>query len=614
MTIPYKPSDFFFGVILLPHTNQNPPPPPSPPPPLQKMANFSELLQMAQKLEHDAQCLQHDTALGPIAPRPTLGAQARKVHDMEEDVLAHRKGQVAPVRVNLRHKRSQEAAARSVAMSFATHADFEYESDDDVPDENTTLDTLVARCHSQLLNKSLETAQKGNALYQQWIHDHDCGDMVVATSRLSELSSLRSDLSEQSRALHLSSAYLGQGTHAHWGMQRDSITPGSSDWRAQRFASCMERVVSGAHSWRDAIASFKGLAPEGPLGSRGEELVGSVEQLWDAVAAVLEGASVARGSGVTGEQSTADRIRAHLEAEFRNTLTSDPDQDLYPCIKTMVEKMQHRDPNRMGHSEAPCWAQAYLCLRAGNFAGCVLSLKESKSPLLGELLPEHWPPYVEHNGRMSERDALPLAEEMAEELTPLDYEANPYRCAVILILSRGCTQQAHGLLWHHMARREVVQFAQERVWLHLALCAKPSKKKGLYELSQYQSMAATAKVTDFANPYLYCRVMLWSLCANRLVSVLIPPTVVDCLGEFSLEGLHICVLLLVHDCITDAAVKKRLQRALSAYITTLIPEHPHAAVTYLKLLPAAAEAVCQPPLTFSLISLAEHRFVFNPTL
>ena len=566
------------------------------------MAGMEALLRMAQKLEHEARGLTSESVLCPTDPRPTLSVQLKKAEDLNESSTGRRvNGHVAPrARVNLRHKRSQEAVAKSVAVHLSSAAgDYEYGSDEEILEENSSVDVIVSRRHTRLLDRCLERAQNGTAESAEQLHwAHDAADMRVASSRLTELSAIRREMTEQARPLLLRPALLGQLTQSHWGMSHDDAvdTAGATDWRAAEYARCMATWLDGEHAWKDVVGSFKQLVASGPSGPRGA-CVQDALLLWDTVEAVLEGASMARAPGVTRSQSIAERARTHLEAEYRASLAAQAQEDGGSVSDSFVNEMQRRDVNRMGHSEQPCWVRAYLCLRAGDHEGSAKALlvdgaEPAAVQLSAELL-AHWPPYVlDNEGRLAERPASPAAVKMAASLTPLDYEANPFRCAVVLTLSRGCDLDRQRLLWHHLARREVVHFAQDRVWLHLALCVSEScRDDNAFRLRHYQAMAANAKVSEFSDPFLCCRVMLWSLCAHRVVSALIPPTIADGLGDFSLEGLHVCTLLLANNCISDEAAERRVRRALIAYITTLIPQHPSIAVLYLKLLPNAMESV-----------------------
>eukprot|EP01063_Lacrimia_lanifica_P011165 TRINITY_DN17958_c0_g1_i1.p1 TRINITY_DN17958_c0_g1~~TRINITY_DN17958_c0_g1_i1.p1 ORF type:complete len:882 (+),score=327.48 TRINITY_DN17958_c0_g1_i1:108-2753(+) len=621
------------------------------------MGDYDEILQLAQRLEHEARGLQPSHALLP-GPHPTLRTQRKKFDDMElSSAFSARVGGHVPVaRVNLRHKKSEELALHSLRVDWGPVIDYDSE-DDAILDVNSTVDDVVARAHVRSLNRSLERSQRGKSDAAKRLHwAHDEADFNVATARLSELSSMRRALQMQGRALRLGAGVLGRGPTTHWGAQGTGAAPHvGADWRSsdykcvmdawvqvptqslytslaplyaaggaanQEKADEMERSLGKASegsaavdapTWGALVGMFKQLVAKGPHGVRNGPEAGSLLELWDSIAAVVGGSTRRRAKGVSRQASMADAARAHLERQYREYISNPGDAEAKPdgtgtsraareVLHSLALTLQQRDPNVMGYAEPVCWLLAYLALRAGEVGclqECLAESGDAAAVQLAAEVPAHWPMYETVEGELRERPPAPTAKRLAAELTAYDYEADPYRCAVVLILSRSATVSAQAALWHQVSKREVTQYVQDRIWLNLALCASSAHSNGApkegpqqpYTLHELQLQASHAKVADFPCPFLYLQAMAWSGAVPMVVHALVPPTLLEGLAEYALEGLHMSLLLVATLCVADEACIRRVHRALEEYITKLVPFSADVATLYMRLMPNAAEAI-----------------------
>ncbi|KAJ9467820.1 hypothetical protein DIPPA_27941 [Diplonema papillatum] len=598
-----------------------------------------ESLRLAEQLETEALKLPTSDGFGVLMPVPTLGAQASKLDSLER-LAGMRPGSV-PARVDPRHKRSEEAAVRSMQALERDQQELlnsymvlheQLTSPDADEDEglglplDATVDTIAMYRHSLLLNSSLDKATLGSAEASKrlhWYHDHV--DLTVATSRLSEVSKLRNEMRYQHRGLQLTSGALGNGPQSHWGNETrlgtDSVA--KVEWRAEDFCKCVLAWRSGVATWAEAIDNFKSASVNGPHGPRDD--CAPILSLWDALIPVLEGATKMRAEGVTRSQAMADCTRLYLEKEYRESLEEEAMADgmsdkakrnddldgrdtvgAVDVIAASANNMQHRDPNRMGHHERPVWVHAYLCLRAGLIEECAEHMVQvgrsilgpwanhpeslaSQLMGLGRELPDVWPPYTFEltTKRLVERTgASPTAQKLASELTDVDFEQNPFRCAVILILSRRTTCRDQAKLLEQIGRRYVFQYGQDKIWLHLALAVSDSHTGNeAYRLAVYQKMVQNAPVSTFSDVFLYCKAMLWSVAPQRAVTALVPPTIMESLSPYALEGMHMALLLVFNKCIEDPAIQQRVYRVLHEYLYKLLPYQPDVVVIYLGILP-----------------------------
>eukprot|EP00754_Rhynchopus_humris_P050267 Rhum_TRINITY_DN8877_c0_g1::Rhum_TRINITY_DN8877_c0_g1_i1::g.30416::m.30416/K14309/NUP93, NIC96; nuclear pore complex protein Nup93 len=571
---------------------------------------------MIQSLSNEAEFLQGKKDL---RPRPTLAAQRDKIQEVEKLAMLRAGGTVVPVPGNASHKRATEQARASVLARGVVEI---------APAESCTLnpagnlDTELYRSHAERLTNWLEQAKHTTTGRAQRIFRRSLvRDHRASNAALVESCGVKRALVPAAASAAAADAAATASTHpsAAGGCAApssgDLASPLPLDARAPQYCEVV-RDLSSVVDPQSAAAQAQHLAQlagQGAHGQRPDHHKRSVEGLWQTVGKLMAASCTPCEASLRAELARVDACRSLLEEDFSLHLRREYGEGL-PAVGTLELAEQYAytfaAPTQPGAAagaavgagdEVSAWAVAFLCLRTGDVSALGAALARIGDAEAAAAASKAWPPVRRtRSGPL----ALNLAAQGAKafrSFTDAELAANPFRAAVRLVLSRSATVRDAERVQAALAGAAALKFAQDHVWLNLCLvnCVEASEPCTLQDrldapcsLAHYVSTVQAVHPSELMpplDPLLYVKVMLWSQCPAQAVAALLPPTCIADLADFSLEGLHLALILNRHGFLADSpSVQGQLQAQVERYVTRLVPHRPSAGLQYLRLLPEAA--------------------------
>ena len=556
-----------------------------------------------EQLSHDAQFLLKGKGMRPM---PTLAAQREKIQEIEK-LATNRGGTAAALPGDVAHKRATEQAREAVI----TRGVVEVQAPDHHRPLNPQrdLDQELNRKHAERLTHWMErtkhaTVARGQQLYwKQMVDDFKKNSTGVIESLGAKRGPIGDNrhqaISENGGASQMMHGGAAPTQVSMWqGVEQVSRTL-PLDWRTEQYCSTIQCLpgLDERQAINQQVEHFKQLCRMGPKGERTTSRRQSAEGLWESVGRILtENASVC-DSEVDKRMVRVNASRCILEEDFMVFLGKGRSQ--YTEIIHLAEAYATEQLGTSGlHSEQLSWAVVYLCLRAGNLSAATSALNSVGDQHAAAVLNECWP--LVSSSRNGVTIQVPVSESARSlrVFTDAELQQNPYKCAVRLILSRCATNSDVERVKTALYNTVTLRFSQDHVWFHLALvnCPTPPPAVAIpadtpYSLEYYQQLISNVAPSELSvplDPLLYCKIMLWSQCYAKLIAAILPPSQLDDLSDFGLEGLHIALILSRHGLLENCAAQLQLYKQLESYVKRLVPHSPVASLRYIRLLPEAA--------------------------
>eukprot|EP01063_Lacrimia_lanifica_P012880 TRINITY_DN19580_c0_g1_i1.p1 TRINITY_DN19580_c0_g1~~TRINITY_DN19580_c0_g1_i1.p1 ORF type:complete len:851 (+),score=284.22 TRINITY_DN19580_c0_g1_i1:76-2628(+) len=562
------------------------------------------LLAKMQRLTSDAEFLLRGKE---GRPRPTLAAQKEKLQEVEKQAMLRAGGSVFAIPGDASHKRATEQAREAVMTCGIIEVSPVEPTRALNPDAD--LDQELHRRHAERLTNWLETAKATTVSRSKRMYwKHLVKDFKVNNAQAVQTCGLKRAIigrPMQGDAGQLVPSIADRGAGAA-PLPEAAAAAIPLDWRAHQY----ETVVRHLPEVQDAAASGQQIEQFGQLGSVGgdgerpEHLKQSVRNLWHTVARLVTAVVTPCEPGLSQEMSRAAACRDVLEEDFTVHMNRQWSQseEGRTAPKAFISKIAAHYVRAQAFDvtgETEPWAVAFLCLRAGDVKGAVDVLERIGDAQSAGVARTTWPGVKATNA--GSRTLVPSSQSARalREFSEAELAANPFQCAVRLLLSRSARVRDVDAIITALTRAHALKYAQDHVWLHLALAgclSRPEDAANSQEQqdSPYSLLGYITRVENTPpsalnvplDPLLYCRVMLWSQCPAKAVSALLPPTCLPDLQPFSIDGLHLALILSRYGLLpTGSAVERQLLRQLEEYVVLLVPHAPAAALSYLRLLP-----------------------------
>ncbi|KAJ9458384.1 hypothetical protein DIPPA_12845 [Diplonema papillatum] len=585
---------------------------------------------LAQQLENEAAFL---VGNGEHRARPTLTAQREKIQEVEKAAIQRAGNVMSVLPGDPMHKRATEQAREAIVTRGVVEVNPVQHPRTLHPEGN--FDQELHRKHAERLTNWAEAAKESTvARCQRLYWKQLVKDFRTNANGLLDNAGLRRAVIGQPGG---GAGSAGSGASL---MPRDRdvvngengkliLIPGEStpagstlqlDYRAPQYSIVVQHL-----SAPDAIQQLKQLSALGPKGERAPHLKTSLHELWDTVARMLKVHGKVHDAGLPKQLSRIGACRQLLEEDFLRFLGREcraagggpgPAAHAFngaDTVKTAVKYAQMQHVSGGEESELCLWAAAFWCLRSGDNAS-VAKLCRSLGDNFASTAAEHnWPSIVTTpSGALAVNPAIGTKGQL-EPITDEQLAENPYKCAVRLILGRAATVQDAERVRKALIATPALRFAQDHVWYHLALvnCVVPPADASLttsaeggdapYCLQYYQKLVQNVPPSELSvllDPLLYTKVMLWSGCLTNAVSSLLPPTVLEDLHEYTLEGLHLALVLTREGVFKESArdqnepsvesfsvIELQIQTQLQDYVLRLIPHDAMSGLYYLSRLP-----------------------------
>ena len=535
-----------------------------------------------------------------VRPRATLAAQKEKIQEMEKVAMLRVGGTVVPVPGDAAHKRATEQAREAVVSRGLVEV-----SPADHPrklNPDADLDHELYHRHAERLANWLERAKHSTVSRGQQLH----GRHLVRNAR-----SYNASLVESAGVVRPPA--LDNYTHPapSYGQTHTAVTQAHAALPLDARAPQYSRIVKTLNDddVKTSVLQIKQLSQlssSGAGGPRAAHLRRTAEGLWDAVESLVQATTSPCEAALPRELARVSACRELLEADFATYLRREYGHSQSVGTRQLAE--QHARIHFVSAGgDMDRWAVAYLCLRAGDVqAFCETARAQLGDNTLACQAETFWPPV-----QPSASGALtpaPTAMEPLADITESNVRANPFKHAVQLILSRTARVSQVDVVKEALGASSALKFAQDHVWLHLALINRVDvddrapRADTLFSLEVFAGSVEQVPPAELClplDPLLYCKVMLWGQCFGKAVAALLPPTGIPELADFALEGLHLGLLLSRFGMLDEASgTHAQLQAQLEGYVLRLLPHDAEAALHYLRLLPpasmqAAFHAVCQ---------------------
>eukprot|EP01064_Diplonema_japonicum_P031312 TRINITY_DN5549_c0_g1_i1.p1 TRINITY_DN5549_c0_g1~~TRINITY_DN5549_c0_g1_i1.p1 ORF type:complete len:863 (+),score=242.22 TRINITY_DN5549_c0_g1_i1:85-2589(+) len=552
---------------------------------------------MVQQLAYDAEFL-----LGAKGdrPRPTLVAQREKIQEIEK-AAAQKAGTNVAMGGDTQHRRATEQAREAVVTRGVVEV-----SPSDHPrflDPDGDLDQELHRRHAERIATWLEKAkQNANTRGQRLYWKHLVTDFRATNTGLVERVGVMRSVIGQQNVVKDSQLIAYEGQAPQWGAASTAKkTTLPLDWRAQQYSSAVQNLpaVDDTSSAKLQVHQLRQLSNMGPNGERPEHLKTATLEMWDTASRILEATSTPCEAGLSPELARVASCKELLEEGFAVFLNSEHNAAAGRDILKLAEVYSRSQQCGGTSSDVEQWVIAYLCLRAGDIKGLISTLTNAGDAHAALAAESHWPAVRRTGSGSMALVPKPQQSRQLREFSDYELSSNPYKHAVRLILSRAATAKDVERVRAALLNTPALRFAQDHVWLHLSLinCVAPPPElsstqdlqQAPYSLKYYVSVVENVPPSELStplDPLLYCKVMLWSQCYAKAIAAFLPPTCLDDLVDFGIEGLHLALMLTRHGLLADnAAMSHQIQTQLEEYVVKLIPHDATAGLYYLRLLP-----------------------------